>query len=157
MTKAVAGILGLAGAITIFLSCKKQDDAYPSVPEITYKGMNKAQINAAIDTGDWYLYYDFVDGDGNLGSKIDDAEMRVFLTNTKTGAEYKFPFPYIPRQDRSGKKYLKGYGNIKLNIPAFFQLRPGIERDTTTFTLYIIDEAGNQSNVITTEPVIIYR
>lgn len=157
MTKAVAGILGLASAITIFLSCKKQDEAYPSVPEITYQGISKAQVNIATDTGDWYLYYDFVDGDGNLGSKIDDAEMRVFLTDTSRGVQHKFPFPYIPRQDRSGKKYLKGYGNIKLNIPAFFKLRPGVERDTTVFTLYIIDEAGNQSNVITTEPVIIHR
>ncbi|RYD98635.1 MAG: hypothetical protein EOP54_07015 [Sphingobacteriales bacterium] len=161
MTKAVAGILGLAGALMAFSACEKKEDSYPDIPEITYKGINKAHIqvgtDSAADQGDWYLYYDLVDGNGDLGTKFEDAEMRVFLIDTTTGTEYKFPFPYIPKQDRSGKKYLKAYGNIRLSIPEFFRLGTGVASDTAVFSLYILDESGNKSNVIYSEPVIYYR
>lgn len=159
MTKAVAGILGLVGAIMAFSSCEKKEESYSDIPEITYQGMNMAQFNVS-DTAtaaDWFLYYDFVDGNGDLGTKFEDVTMRVFLIDTTTGKDYKFPFPYIPQQDRSGKKYLKGYGNIKLRISEFFRLGPGVTRDTAVFSLYIVDESGNQSNVIYSEPVIYYR
>lgn len=160
MTKAVAGILGLSVALMAFSACEKKDESYPDTPEITYKGINKADIyipDTARDLGDWYLYYDFVDGNGDLGTKFEDADMRVFLVDTTTGTEYKFPFPYIPPQDRSGKKYLKGYADIRLSISEFFRLAPGVSRDTAVFSLYIVDEAGNKSNVIYSEPVIYHR
>ena len=157
MTKAVAGILGLMSTVMVFSSCEKKEESYPDTPEITYKGMNKADINLADSAGDWFLYYDFVDGNGDLGTNFEDVEMRVFLVDTTTGKDYKFPFPYIPQQDRSGKKYLKGYGNIKLSISEFFRLAPGVQRDTAVFSLYIVDESGNQSNTIYSEPVIYYR
>lgn len=159
MTKAVAGILGLMSTVMILSSCEKKEESYPDTPEITYKGMNKADINLAdsASVGDWYLYYDFVDGNGDLGTKFEDVTMRVFLVDTTTGKDYKFPFPYIPQQDRSGKKYLKGYGEIKLSIPEFFRLSPGVQRDTAVFSLYIVDESGNRSNVVYSEPVVYYR
>lgn len=158
MTKAVAGILGLAGVLMTFSACEKKEDTYSVIPEITYKGMNRAEFNVT-DTAlaDWFLYYDFVDGDGDLGTRPDDASMRVFLVDTTNGRDYEFPFPYIPKQDRSGKKYLKGYGNIKLRIAEFFRLSSGVNRDTAVFSLYIKDERGNESNIIYTEPVIYYR
>ncbi|OJV54737.1 MAG: hypothetical protein BGO31_07145 [Bacteroidetes bacterium 43-16] len=157
MTKKVAGFLGLLGTIAVLSACQKKDATYSDIPEITYQGMNMTHINALTDSGDWYMYYDFVDGNGDLGTKIDDTEMRVFLTNVITGAEYRFPFPYIGQQERSGKKYLKGYGNIRLNIPTFFPLAPGVANDTAVFSLSIKDEAGNVSNLIHTDTIYIYR
>ncbi len=159
MTKAVAGILGLVGSLMAFSSCEKKEESYSDIPEITYKGMNRTLINVAdtAEARDWFLYYDFVDGNGDLGTKFEDVTMRAFLIDTTTGKDYPFPFPYIAQQDRSGKKYLKGHGEIKLRISEFFRLSSGVTRDTAVFSFYIVDESGNKSNVIYAEPVIYYR
>ena len=160
MTKAVAGILGLVGSIVAFSSCEKKEESYPDTPEITYQGVSGTNITVGADTSsqnNWYLYYDFVDGNGDLGTKFEDVTMRVFLVDTTNGKDYEFPFPYIPQQDRSGKKYLKGHGEIRLRISEFFRLPTGVNSDTAVFSLYIVDESGNKSNVIYADPVIYSR
>jgi len=140
------------------VSCSKDDTAsYPDTPELTYRSMNTDHVSFN-DTSRWIMRYDFVDGDGDIGRDFTDSKLLVTITNITTGAEYKYPFPYVPEEARFGKKYLKGSGTVSFAQNVFFIPRADSvhrERDTFQFEMYVTDEAGNKSNVITTPPVFI--
>ncbi len=161
MTKLLGIIIGVISVSSILAACnKKTDSTYSKIPLLGNHGYNQKSINLKVDSGDWVWNYDFVDGDGDLGTNFEDQTMRVFLKNEVTNAVYEYPFPYIPSSARSGKKYIKGTGKAVLDIQTFFQVRsdiPDRARDTFVFTLYIIDEANNQSNTLTSDSIFVFK
>lgn len=161
MTKIFGSILSVLGLAVLLTSCeKKTDSTYSNIPLLTNQGISTNVIRLQVDSGDWLWKYDFVDGDGDLGTKIEDQTMRIFVKNEVTNAVYEYPFPYIPSSARSGKKYLKGDGTVVLDMQTFFKLRtdiPDRTADTFVFTLYILDEAGNQSNTLKCDSVFVFK
>lgn len=147
----------LAGIV--FTACTKEDKlSYPATPELKYVSMNTNDVSYK-DTSRWIMNYDFVDGDGDIGRDYSDTDLAVTITNIVTGAEYKYPFPYIPESARFGKKYLKGSGTVSLMKSVFFMPRIDTihtEKDTFQFEMYVTDMAGNKSNVIKTPPIYIH-
>lgn len=150
---AAALITGLA-----FTSCSKDDNvSYPDTPELTYRSMNTGEVSYN-DTTRWIMNYDFVDGDGDMGTDYTDSKLAVTITNLTTGAIYNYPFPYVPTEARFGKKYLKGSGTVSFAKNVFFVPRADsvhMLRDTFRFEMYVTDNAGNKSNVISTPPVYV--
>lgn len=142
----------------IFASCSKEPNlSYPETPELTYRSMNTATVSYN-DTTRWIMNYDFVDGDGDIGTDFTDTDLAVTITNLTTGAVYNYPFPYVPAEARFGKKYLKGSGTVSFAKNVFFVPRPDsvhMERDTFRFEMFVTDKAGNKSNVISTPNVYI--
>ncbi|HLU17758.1 MAG TPA: hypothetical protein VKZ76_06890 [Edaphocola sp.] len=147
--------------LSVMVACvKKETEKYAKVPHLEYKSVNMHSINLSVDTGEWMMFFDFVDGDGDLGTRANDNEMRIFLKNEVLDKVYEFPFPYIPPSARSGKSYLKGASKAVLDIQAFFRMRddiPDRDKDTFVFSLYIVDEAGNQSNTLISDSIYIVQ
>ncbi|RQO30795.1 hypothetical protein DBR32_08715 [Taibaiella sp. KBW10] len=142
-----------------FASCdKSKDPTYSVIPELTYKSVNTTSVSYK-DTGRWEMYYDFVDGDGNIGTDYTDSALVVNIKNVTTGVSYKYPFPYVPPASRYGKKYLKGAGSISLAKNVFFLPRIDtihVERDTFKFEVFVTDNAGNQSNTISSPDIFVH-
>lgn len=151
-------ITTLAFISLAFASCSKNtDQQYPATPELTYKSVTTTDVQYK-DTGRWEMYYDFVDGDGDIGLDYTDTALAVTIKNTTTGAIYKYPFPYVPQASRYGKKYLKGTGSISLAKNVFFMPRIDsvhINNDTFKFEVFVTDNAGNQSNTITSPEIYV--
>ncbi|HRP88543.1 MAG TPA: hypothetical protein PKX92_00755 [Edaphocola sp.] len=144
----------------LLTSCNKKDNNpdYPNIPDIEFLNMSDSMLNLKVDTGKWFLNFEFVDGDGDLGKDPNMAQMSVFLRNEVTLDSFKFPFPYIPDFARQGKDYVKGNASVALQIPLFMKPRTepaGRTKDTFSFSLYIVDDGGNISDTIYTPNVYI--
>lgn len=149
----------MIGALTTMIACSKNSNNpnYPVEPYLEYKGMNTNQIHYN-DSASWLMYFDFRDGDGDLGTSQGDSVLAINIKNLTTGFEYLYPFPFIPPEDREEKDYIEGSGVIKLQGNVFFLPRQDSihnEKDTFSFEVFVTDNAGHKSNVITSDTVYI--
>ncbi|HTO16970.1 MAG TPA: hypothetical protein VLZ83_14470 [Edaphocola sp.] len=157
-----SSILILMVFIFVFYSCNKKskEPNYSEIPKIEFTSMSHSKIKIGVDEGKWALNFNFVDGDGDLGTDETFSKKNVFLRNEVTLAEYEFPFPFIPEFARRGKKYIQGSSSVVLEIPIFMKPRlepAGRDKDTFHFSLFIVDDAGHHSDTIYTPPVYISK
>lgn len=145
----------------IFISCFKTPE-YPNEPVIKFVAYSVVQPYIVPDTG--ILRISFTDGDGDLGklSNADSGSLsRVFIKVLKYDIE-KPPqiIPIIPQKGTT--KAISGTLDIYLagatGVGLFDEsscLLYSHPFDTLQFEIYIKDRAGNKSNVIKTDPLII--
>lgn len=139
-------------------SCVKKKD-YSLKPEIEFKSFNP--------TGDYsgIMVIGFSDGDGDIGKEKEDATYNLFTTyyyfdslTSKFTAFYDnfnkdtLRTPYTirkPSDDYKGKP-ISGEAAIEMN-----QYRHSVTVKKLKYVIYIVDNAGNQSNVLTTPELIV--
>ena len=154
-------IIGFISAV----ACEKIEPADP-VPEIGFKDLKVtdgfdtigSQVNP---TKNYELLFSFVDGDGDIGlirSQYDSIEPKnIFIIpfNKSEGSYIReddldtltFWIEHDSKMVRVGQnKTLKGDIKVKFNYYVQFMA----DYDTLKFDFYIIDRAGNQSNVEST-------
>lgn len=111
-------------------------------------------------TQSFELEISYTDGDGDLGSN--SAEIyNMFVEDTRTQLPdsvriLAYSLPNISSNAR--KPSIQG--KIKIKLPpvlpsAYFPPYPNLEKEETFFRVYIVDRAGNKSNVITTPALTI--
>jgi len=143
-------------------SCINAPD-YPDEPFIEYIGISKATLNQnSLNTDSLFLNFSFTDGDGDLGHNPEDTSRNIFIKDLRTGKfQDKFKSPFIPEE---------GIGNgitgdIRLllfttcclfpdNIPPCSAPQQ-YPLDTVVYEVSLRDRAGNLSNKILTEPIVI--
>lgn len=150
--------LGLA-----LFSCVQPPD-YPIEPEIEYIGFNTLtfpQGGAGTPSDTLILTFAFTDGDGDIG--FADTTIDVFLTDSRTGFEEIRKLPVIPEEGVgngiSGEITLR-FPNQPSQVCCLYpdnspgcSPNPEFPTDTFSYTVQIMDQAGNHSNVIQTETV----
>ena len=151
-------ITSLIIGLVLMYSCQSAPD-YSDVPEITFGSFSKSQMNqGSLNNDSVTLTITFTDGDGDLGSA--DNERNLFLIDKRTGQVYdRFRTPFIP-EEGTGNGIT---GTIRINLfntcCVFPDNIPPCESpdlyptNDLTFEVYIVDRAGNQSNVIETQPI----
>lgn len=136
---------------------------YPDEPVIQYEGISKNTIyqftNGPQDS--IVIQFSFTDGDGNLSSEdstdifIKDSRFPE-LPPTIVGA-----FPTIPAEGTgngiSGDVFFtvinSGQGVCCIFNDRFCVADEAFPVDTLSYEIYILDQAGNQSNTIRTEQI----
>ena len=116
-------------------------------------------VRAAVIEDTAILIFNFTDGDADLGNDPNGANYDVFLKDTKDTARHlEFFFPNIPNELRDPDYGMKGTCQILLPS-AFLPPRPDslhmTTGDTVTFEYYIKDQAGHESNHLTTGRLLI--
>jgi hypothetical protein len=142
------------------MSCYKTP-TYPIVPHIDFAGYTVNQPYIIPDTGN--LRITFTDGDGDLGmlNNSDSGTLsKVFIYNIKYSLTSPSYIPIIPQKGTT--KAISGSIDIKLagslGVGLFDRSSCLLFQhplDTLTFSIYIVDRAGNKSNVITTPPLVV--
>lgn len=143
-------------------SCINAPD-YPDEPIIEYVSMSKStltQSNLNIDS--LFLTFSFTDGDGDLGHEASDTSRNIYIKDLRTGRfQDRFKSPYIPEEGIgngiTGDIQLLLFTTCCLfpdNIPPC-SAPPQYPLDTVIYEISIRDRAGNFSNKITTEPIIL--
>jgi len=145
------------------MACINAPD-YPDEPEIEYIGLSKSTLDQnSLNTDSLFVTFSFTDGDGDLGHEPADTSRNIFIKDLRTGNfQDKFKSPYIPEE---------GIGNgitgdIELLLFTTCCLFPDASippcsapdqfpLDTVIYEIFIKDRAGNESNKIKTEPIII--
>ncbi|MEQ8704047.1 MAG: hypothetical protein RIC19_09015 [Phaeodactylibacter sp.] len=153
-------LLGLGLAL---FSCVQPPD-YPIEPELEYIGFNTLtfpQGGAGTPNDTLILTFAFTDGDGDIG--YSDNTIDIFLTDSRTGFEEIRKLPVIPEEGVgngiSGEITLR-FPNQPSQICCLYPdssqgcaPNPQFPTDTFSYTVQIMDQAGNLSNIIRTETV----
>lgn len=163
--KKLSFLILFAVSFLLFDSCRKIE-SLPPVPHIEYRSFEVFDTTDPLGNGiqGGKLRFYFEDGDGDIGIVITDGQASdtnnlVFTLYRKTGGEMQLapegdpllPSSYrIPYMEREGiNKILKGIISVTFLYHFYTQ------EDTIQYDFYITDRAGNQSNVATTNEIII--
>ena len=134
---------------------------YPIEPEIKYLGLSRNTMKQGnFSTDSLSVRFSFTDGDGDLGS---EDSMSIFLIDTRDNSDnIKYKIPLIPEAGAS-----KGIsGDVKFVLfstccifedpfTAPCTSNEDEPSDTVIYQLYIEDRAGNKSNIIDLDPIIL--
>ena len=140
-----------------YTACTKKQSGFAREPHIEFQGLSPQVIRAGSGEDTLFISFDFKDGDADLGNDAASGNYDIFMKDERDATEYTFFFPKISDEVRNPDKGMQGTCTFYL-LGAFITLRPDHpERDTTSYSLYIKDRAGNQSNTIYTDNVYIIQ
>lgn len=140
------------------------DPNFAVEPKLEYIGISKNQMNQnSLNTDSLFLRFTFIDGDGDIGSESSGA-LNLFLTDTRTGRTYdSYKLPTIPVLGAS--KGVTGEVTVQVYTTCCIFPDPTIPEcespdaypmDTLTLDIQLMDRSMNASNIITSEPIIIF-
>jgi len=135
----------------LWTSCETQntEPVFDLVPKIELLSLSSTELVEFKDTLTLLLRYE--DGDGDLGNSNPDINS-VFVQDSRLDeADEYFLGPLAPED--AGVSIT---GNLNISLAPTFILGNG-NIEETTYTIYMNDRAGNQSNILETEPITITR
>ena len=142
--KAPLSIIALA--LLAWTGCKEEALA-PVAPVLTLVSISPTTVTAHTDSVRIALIYS--DAQGDIGeSDPDSASLRVRDSRLNADDWYHVP-PLTPNQIE-----LDIEGEFHVQIPPLFLLGNG-EQETTTLSFQLFDRAGNPSNEVTSETILI--
>lgn len=153
------GIPLVCSIVMLIAACSKTNNNSP-YPQITLTGFLSDSVQAGSDKDTVKLFYSFFDGDGDLGVSETPANNSLIILKDSRHADDSLLY-YMPSIDPAYVDKQKGLeGNSFVRIYAsLLTLRSDSVHtnfgDTLTFSMYVLDNAGNKSNVITTPPLIL--
>lgn len=141
-------------------SCAESPN-FDIVPSIEYLRMSKSEmIQGNFFTDSIIIEVAFKDGDGDLGLNDPIRGPNVFLIDSRTNQIYSsYRIPEIPdvgaNNGVEGVMYLKVYNSCCIfssGIPPC-EIAPSEPINELIFEIYLIDDAGNQSNTVETDVI----
>ncbi|MEE9438754.1 MAG: hypothetical protein V3V14_07110 [Saprospiraceae bacterium] len=135
---------------------------YSDTPSISFIGFSKNTLVQGFNSDTLILSIGFKDGDGDIGFGNQSGE-NIFLTDNRTGDVFdRFRIPSIPEEGANNG--VAGEINMVLlttccifpdNIPNCEKPEQYPTNDLS-FTIYIVDRAGNKSNSIVTPDITLF-
>lgn len=153
----------------ITTSCFKEPN-YSNTPTLRFNRFELSNNQFVIDGGTGFIYFDFTDGDGDLGlinTIIDGIDTTLTGKVIVTLPKYEniFPktstllFPEITNSNdvfpKKGELRIKVAGILDQSSKFFYAPFIGKDSDTLTLSVSIIDRAGNISNTVITPEFIV--
>lgn len=152
----------LLSLIALLTSCVKKPGSYPPEPQIYYLSTRPNVVNMKDTSGGVKIELKFTDGDGDIGRDPKQEVQSIFIRyskDTSTSIDYTFPqpFPFIDENMRPDDGGLEGFITVTLG-KAYFgvmtdSLHIALGKDTVHWDIYIKDDAGHKSNVISSDPI----
>jgi hypothetical protein len=133
----------------VVASCKKDESTISNIPAIEFISVTPASVKEYQDKLIFSISY--TDGDGDLGEN-NSAVKNLFLTDSRNNVTYKYRIQQLAPDGASIA--IKGNLSVELNNTG---ITDGSNSQTFTYSLYVIDRAGNQSNIVTTSPVVVTK
>ncbi len=137
--------------ISLWTSCETQntEPVFDVTPKIELLSLSNTELVEFKDTLTLLLRYE--DGDGDLGNSNPDINS-VFVQDSRLDEADEYYLSPLAPEDAG----VSITGNLNIRLAPTFILGNG-NTEETTYTIYINDRAGNQSNVLETEPITITR
>ena len=144
-------LLWLCVGVTLFAGCEKtiEEPAFSIVPYIILEGVSSDTIIQFQENIRLTISYE--DGDGDLGTSDPDVN-QIFIKDARLEAADEYYLPPLSPEDAS----ISIQGSFEVQLSPTFLLGNGTQ-ETTIFTIYVVDQAGNKSNVIETDPILILK
>jgi len=145
-------ILGALVCLVFILSaCEKhsEEPAFDVTPRIELVSMSTTELVQFQDTLTLVLKYE--DGDGDLGSRDPDESLLFVRDNRLESADEYYVGLLAPEGANASIT-----GNLSVNLSTVFLFGNG-SQESTFFTIYMKDRAGNESNQLDTEQITILK
>ena len=134
---------------SVIFSCKKDKPIYSNVPEISSVSVNPTTVREYKDSIAFKLSY--VDGNGDLGEN-DPNVTNLFLTDNRVNITYGFRISQLAPDNAN--IVIKGQLLVVLKNTG---ITDNSSSQTVTYSLYLKDRSGNQSNTISTESIMVEK
>lgn len=144
-------IVGLVlPGLFLFVSCdKKDDDPFANkVPEISLVSVQPDQVIEFSDSLVFTVHYR--DNNGDLGENDPDVK-NLFIRDNRIGIVYDYR---IQQLAPSGST-IAIEGDLQVVLNTLARTDTSIAQENATFSLYVVDRAGNKSNTVTSGNIII--
>lgn len=142
----------IAGAVIfsvmLFSSCEKDAPVYSQTPAIELLSVSPSSVTEN-QTITFSIKY--TDGDGDLGQDKENV-YNLFLTDTRVNVTYQYRIKQLAPDNSTIA--ITGTLNVKLNGTA---ITDGSLSQDVIYTLYVVDRAGHQSNVVTCPAVNLHK
>ncbi|MBI1226888.1 MAG: hypothetical protein GC192_16775 [Bacteroidetes bacterium] len=132
---------------------------YPIVPNIQFVSMTKDTMPRGFASDSTLITLSFTDGDGDIGRK--DTVSDIFIIDGRDSNVTRGRIPFVPELGASNG--IKGEISVVIdNSCCIFpnplydgcsETFPGYPYDPVTFSIYIMDRKGNQSNTVVLPPI----
>jgi hypothetical protein len=132
--------------LCILIACKKEE-VMPSAPEIAFVSMSAQSVqefNQRVK-----VRFSYKDGDGDLGQE-DPDNYTLWVKDARLEGTDGYHIP--PLAPEGSEVPIQGELEVELN--ALFLLGNS-DQEETSYTVYVIDRAGNRSNEFTTGTITI--
>lgn len=138
--------------ILMLFSCNKVNK-YAVTPKISFFQMSLNQLKAGKDTS-FYVFVTFEDGDGDIGFGTNN----LYFIDTRDTDTVSYEIPSIPSRFEP-QRGLSGSLQIEiLGAPLLLRTDSAHkEQDTLVWDIYMKDQAGHLSNVVSSTPLILTK
>lgn len=135
-------------ALLALVACKKDDTSISYVPSIEIKSASPSSLHAFSDTLTFTVFYR--DGNGDLGENSPDV-YNLFLTDNRNSITYKYRIQQLAPTGSN----IAIQGNLNIKLPSVPILDVTNTTETATYSIYVVDRAGNKSNIATSQTITI--
>ena len=139
-------ILALATMAALLAGCKKEE-VMPSAPEIAFVSMSTQSVHEFDERVT--VRFSYKDGDGDLGQE-DPDNYTLWVKDARLEGTDGYHIPPLAPEDVE----VPIQGELDVELNALFLLGNSGQEETS-YTMYIVDRAGNRSNEFTTGTIII--
>lgn len=134
-------------ALLALSACKKEEVFNDPVPRIEIVSVSPSTVQALEDSIIFKIYYQ--DGDGDLGENNPDVE-NLFIRDNRTNGAEGFRIQQLAPDNSTIQ--IAGTLNVELRNTG---ITDGSTSQGVTWDVWVVDRAGNMSNVETSEEVTV--
>jgi hypothetical protein len=142
-------IFSALASLLLFTGCGKEE-VITDVPSI--KVISMTPETATKDSSDVVITIEYTDGNGDLGENAPDVK-NLFVTDSRNGVTRQFRIPQLAPDNAN----IIIRGNLDINMPPQGFVDDNQTTETTTFSIYVTDRAGNNSNTVQTPTLTINK
>ena len=132
------------------IGCKKEDPIEIStIPQLEFLSINPSTAKEYQDKITITISYK--DGDGDLGENTTDVK-NLFLTDNRNGVTYEYRVPQLAPSEEKIR--------IQGNLPVVLKntaIIGGGDSESVTFSIYMVDRAGNKSNTVNSSSITVTK
>jgi hypothetical protein len=136
-------------ALLAFEACKKEEVIVSDVPEVSVVSVSPGTVKELTDSLVFVLHYK--DGDGDLGENNPDA-LNLFVQDNRIGETEAFRIPQLAPTGAD----ISIEGDLQVVLPNT-GITDGSSSQTATFTLWVRDRAGHESNKVASPAVTVVK
>lgn len=150
MFKSIPILIVAIMLLLLSLSCKKDELISTEVPEIEFVGISSSQVVEYQDKITITISYR--DANGDLGENDPDVK-NLFVTDSRNGVTYEYRIQQLAPDESE----VAIEGNLDIEITNTALIDETASSETLTYTVYVRDRAGNDSNAITTSSITVTK
>lgn len=136
----------LIGALGLLSACDKTD-SISEIPEISFESVVPSVVTEYQDS--LYFSISYRDGDGDLGQNNTD-EHNLFVQDSRNQVTYGFRIQQLAPTNAT----IAIQGTIHVTL-ANTAIVNGGNSESVSYTIWVVDRAGNESNRVTTSNVTV--